>query len=89
MILFGKIIIAIGLVLFPIIKSIYKGAIELTWIQGFLMGGNYDGTFFAAKINGEEEARVFKLHTLQLHLGLLTLSFAWSIEHPDKEIDTE
>tara|TARA_R110002049_G_scaffold306217_2_gene504304 strand:+ start:921 stop:1184 length:264 start_codon:yes stop_codon:yes gene_type:complete len=87
MILFGKIIITLGLILFPLVKGLLGGATEFNWVQGFLMGGNYSDVFFIATI--EEEKRLFKLHTIQLHLIIFSFSFAWSIEHPDKEIDIE
>lgn len=69
----------------PVVKHFYKGTSSAIWMNGFTIGIIYEGNFYGAKFDGEDDTRVFKLHMLQFHLGFLSLTLAWSIEHPDKE----
>lgn len=70
--------------LIPLVKYPLQGTITPSWLKGIVFGANYEGNFYGAKFEGETENRVFKLHLVQVHLGIMTLTFAWSIEHPDK-----
>lgn len=76
MILFIEIIVALGLVMFPIVRSFLNGAMEYEFFIGFVLGTNYDAIYFQALIDGEKKN--FKLHTIQFHLICLTISMAWS-----------
>ena len=84
MILFIKIIIVLGMIAFPIIKSALNGAFELGFIKGILFGVNYDCSIFEAKTK-EDELKLFRVHVTQFHLGFFTVSMAFSKEADDLE----
>ena len=60
MILFIKIIIALALIAFPIVKEVYKGKIDVAFYWGVVFGFHYDKSYF-------------KLHMLQFHILCMTV----------------
>ena len=84
MIDFIKVIVVLGLIAFPIIKSILDGAIEIGFLKGILFGINYDCSVFEAKTK-EDELKLFRVHVTQFHLGFFTVSMAFSKEADDLE----
>ncbi len=78
MILFIKIILGLFLLAFPIVKIIFKGAIEFNYYHGVLFGINYDSCYFMAKISDED--RTFKLRMMKFHLFCFTANLAFSKE---------
>lgn len=87
MILLIKIILGLFLLAFPVVKIIFKGAVEFNYYPGILFGINYDSYYFVAKI--EDEDRTFKLRTVQFHLFCFTSNLAFSIEQFNIEINNE
>ena len=84
MILFIKIIIVTGMIAFPVIKSGLNGVVEVGFLKGFLLGANYDCSIFEAKTK-EDELKLFRVHVTQFHLGIFTVSMAFSKEAHDLE----
>ena len=72
MILFIKIIIALGLIAFPIVKEVYKGKIDVAFYWGVVFGFHYDKSYFRAKFKDGDEKN-FKLHILQFHILCMTV----------------
>lgn len=81
-----KIVIVAAMVAFPFVKSPLKGVIEFGLIKGFLIGMNYDCSLFTGKTD-EGEDKIYRVHVLQFHLFIVSLSMAFSIEAKDLEID--
>ena len=84
MIYFIESILVLGLIAFPIIKGYLGGAIKFTLVRGFVLGVNQGSVHFSAKVDGEK--KVFKMNTIQFHLGFFTSSMSHSKEIFDYEI---
>ena len=78
MLLYIQIIIALGLIAFPIIKTFLKGALEFNFHKGIIFGMDYDYVYFNATI--DKEVRTFRMNTLNFHLAIMTCTMAWSLE---------
>ncbi len=87
MILLIKIILGLFLLAFPIVKFVFKGAVEFNFYPGILFGINYDSYYFVARI--EDEDRTFKLRAISFHLLCFTSVLAFSREVFDIEINSE
>lgn len=82
-----KIVVILGVIAFPIVKSVFKGVIQFNFNKGFVIGANYLVTPFVAEIDGEN--RAFELYNLQFHIACLTCTMAFSIERKDVIIEDE
>ena len=74
-----QILVAIGLILFPIVIHKLKGTYELIFFKGIVFGIHHDSTYFQVTPPGEEPKQ-FKLHTVSFHLLCMTLGMHWSVK---------
>lgn len=85
MIIFIEIVVALGLIAFPIIISYFKGTLKWCWAKGFVVGVNYDSMFFMTEIEGVRQP--YKLHSFQFHVACLSLALAFSLKRDDIKIE--
>jgi hypothetical protein len=87
MILFIEIVVVLGLIAFPIVKTYFKGVVEWMWVQGIVVGVNSGAVIFSALVN--KEKKIFKMYSIQFHILIITVSMCFSIEKPDYETKEE
>lgn len=81
-----QIIVILGLIAFPIIKSFLNGVITVGFIQGFLLGIIYELSYFGG-VNKEDEEVVYRVHVVQFNLFFVSISMGFSIQAHDMEIE--
>lgn len=84
MIILIKAVVVLGMIAFPIIKTLLSGVVSFHWTTGFVIGAHYSHRIFGAVIEGEEKA--FQLNTISFHLTIFTISMMWSHDREDLEI---
>ena len=81
---FIQIIVVLGLISFPIIKSSLNGACEINFVKGFLLGVLYDVNIFQVSSDKKED-KMYRVHVFQFHLGFFNIGMAFSREANDVE----
>ena len=83
MILFIEITVILGIIAFPIIKSLLGGNVEYAFYFGCVLGFHYDKLYFKAKVEDQDEPIDLKLHMYQFHLIFVSISMSFARETND------
>tara|TARA_B100000768_G_scaffold160990_1_gene160841 strand:- start:1212 stop:1454 length:243 start_codon:yes stop_codon:yes gene_type:complete len=71
-----KLIVILGMIAFPIIKTGLKGAVKATIVKGLLFGTIYDTSLYQVSDKDGTES-MLKIHVIQFYLGFFAISMAW------------
>jgi len=72
-----EIVVVLGMIAFPIIKSLLNGTAEAKFTKGFLIGVNYNKESYRVT-DKEENKYTMHMHLFQFHLTIITISMVFA-----------
>lgn len=76
--IFLELIVALGLIAFPIVLSILKGTITYTLYWGIVFGIHYDKVFLKETYKDGSPDQIFRLNLIQFHLLCVTVLMSFT-----------
>ena len=72
-----EIVVVLGMIAFPVIKSLLNGTAEAKFTKGFLIGVNYNKESYRVT-DKEENKYTMHMHLFQFHLTIITISMVFA-----------